>query len=95
MARKRGAPVASGNDELSDVLAQPGADLPLPTDPVRTAYGEVKVSPEEEEYERLHQPPPLPSTGGHREEDEAAKRHASGEEEQRRAPSQEPPDFEI
>lgn len=102
MARKSGAPGSaggSGNDELSDVLAQPGADLPLPTDAVRTAHGEIKSTPEEEEYEEQHRPPQAPSPSGYREEGEAAERQASGNpelgEQQRRAESEEPSDFEI
>ncbi len=96
MARKSRTQVRTGNDELSDVLVQPGADLPLPTDPVRMAEGEIKTSPQEEEYERAHQPPPPPFAA--REEGEAAARQASGSpavEEQRRGSSQEPKSWDI
>jgi len=100
MARKSRTQVRTGNDELSDVLVQPGADLPLPTDPVRMAEGEIKTSPQEEEYERAHQPPPPPPpfAARYREEGEAAARQASGSpavEEQRRGSSQEPKSWDI
>ncbi|BDG10246.1 hypothetical protein [Anaeromyxobacter paludicola] len=81
MAKKTGEPGAAGgrgDHELSDVLAQPGADLPLPTDPVRTAHGTVQPTDEEQEWERAHQPPAPGTAGTFREEGEAAERSASG-----------------
>ncbi|HZZ83907.1 MAG TPA: hypothetical protein VFE30_05165 [Anaeromyxobacteraceae bacterium] len=101
MARKSGAPGSaggSGNDDLSDVLAKPGADLPLPTDPVRTAHGAVESTEQEEEYQRTHQPPAPRSGQDFEGEGEAAERQASGnpelEKKQRRGPDEDS-DFEI